>query len=66
MSRGCVTPKVIQNVKRAIEDDFNLLDGYEDLPEDEQQTVRNAIEDGHVADEDFNGVSRSFIEACKC
>lgn len=56
-SRGCVTPKQIANLKDAIDDDATELDGYEDLPEDFQDKVRMAVQEGHVADEDWGGVS---------
>ena len=55
--RGCVTPKVLQNINGSIEGNYDLLDGYEDLPEGDQEKVRKALEDGHVDDDDFNGVS---------
>ena len=52
-----MTPKQIINIKDAIDDDVNNLDGYEDLPEDLQEKIATAIQEGHVADEDWNGVS---------
>ena len=54
--RGCVTPKQIVNVKNSIDGEPNNLDGYEDLPEDLQEKISKALEDGHVADEDWRGV----------
>lgn len=52
---------MLQNINGSIEGNFDLLDGYEDLPEDDQVKVRKALEDGHVDDDDFNGVSRRNI-----
>lgn len=37
-----------------------MLDGYEELPEDLQEKVKLALENGHVADEDWKGVRRSY------
>ena len=47
----------IANMKGKIEDNLEYLDGYEELPEDLQEQVRRAMEQGHVDDEDWNGVS---------
>lgn len=64
LSRGCTTPKVIEHIVEAWESmcdsedkDYNLLDGYEDLPEEYQEKVRKALEQGHVDDADWKGVS---------
>lgn len=54
--RGCVTPKQISNLKRDIEGDASLLDGYDELPEEFQEKVVNAIEQGHIDDEDWRWV----------
>lgn len=51
-----MTPKQITNLKKELNDDATELDGYEDLPEDFQEKVRDAVRDGHVADEDWGGV----------
>lgn len=50
---GCVTPKQISNLKRDIEGDASQLDGYDELPEEFQEKVVNAIEQGHIDDEDW-------------
>lgn len=50
---------MLQNINGSIEGNYDLLDGYEDLPEADQEKVRKALEVGHVDDEDFNGVSRA-------
>lgn len=54
--RGCVTPVVIHNWKEASGGDFDYVDGFDALPEDIQNKVRRAFEQGHVDDEDWNGV----------
>lgn len=67
--RGCVTPAQIANIQSQIGplDDLDLdadlpmiLDGYEDLSLEAQEKVKFALEHGHVADEDWKGVSFTF------
>ncbi|KAL8792461.1 MAG: hypothetical protein Q9195_004917 [Heterodermia aff. obscurata] len=53
---GCVSPRLIANMKEVIENNFDYLDGYDELSEDVQETVRRAFEQGHVDDEDWKGV----------
>ena len=36
--------------------DMELVDGYEDLPDDAKETVMRALQQGHVDDKDWNGV----------
>ena len=55
-ARGCVTPAQISNLKEGIEDNLEYLDGFEDIDEDMQEKVVKALENGHVADEDWKGV----------
>ncbi|KAI9843602.1 MAG: hypothetical protein M1838_002534 [Thelocarpon superellum] len=52
---GCVTPKVVDNLKQQIDNNLELLDGYDELPADVQEKVRRALENGHVDDEDWKG-----------
>ncbi|KAG8525794.1 uncharacterized protein KY384_000554 [Bacidia gigantensis] len=52
---GCVTPQVLEHMKDALEGNYDFLDGYDELPEAEQTRVRMALDDGHVADEDWKG-----------
>ncbi|KAL2043918.1 hypothetical protein N7G274_003438 [Stereocaulon virgatum] len=52
---GCVTPKQIATINEDIENDVNLLDGLEELPEDLQEKVKTALAAGHVADDDWSG-----------
>ncbi len=62
-----MTPKQIANLKKAIANDATELDGYEDLPEDFQEKIRNAVQEGHVADEDWGGVKclgRELSDQC--
>lgn len=37
------------------------LDGYEELPKEAQEKVARAFKQGHVDDEDWNGVCDFFI-----
>ena len=60
-SRGCVTPKQISNIKQAVEGDPSQLDGYDELPEDFQEKVVIALEQGHIADEDWGWVASSTM-----
>ena len=43
-------------MKEATDNNFDYLDGYDELPEDLRETVRRAFEQGHVDDEDWKGV----------
>jgi hypothetical protein len=58
---GCVTPKIIANLIEAAEEtgdgnrDYTLLDGYDDLSPEHQSKVREALEQGHVADSEWRG-----------
>lgn len=57
---GCVTPKIIANLKETLtgssgEIDYTLLDGYEELSPENQAKVRKALEQGHVADSEWKG-----------
>lgn len=54
--RGCVTPKVIENLKVSIEDNMDLFDGYDELPGEAQEKMRRVLEQGHVDDDDWRGV----------
>lgn len=54
---GCVTPKIINNMKAQFES-ADELDGFEDLNDEDQERIRKAWEDGHVADEDIPETAR--------
>lgn len=55
--RGCTTPVQIASLKGVIEGNLEYLDGYEDLTFEDQVKVERALENGHVDDEDWKGVS---------
>ncbi len=55
--RGCVTPQVLANVVKYIEGEYELFDGLVDLEEEDQETIKRALEQGHVDDDDWKGVS---------
>ncbi|KAI0747052.1 poly polymerase and DNA-ligase Zn-finger region-domain-containing protein [Daedaleopsis nitida] len=48
---GCVTPKIITNMKNSF-NEADELDGFDDLSEEDQERIKKAWEDGHVAPED--------------
>ncbi|MCJ1377077.1 hypothetical protein MMC17_000167 [Xylographa soralifera] len=50
---GCVTPVQIASLKKDIEGNLDYLDGYDDLNDHDKAKVRQALADGHVADEDW-------------
>ncbi len=54
--RGCVTPKQLESLHDVLEGDVDMFDGYEELPNDCQEKVKRALENGHVDDEDWKGV----------
>lgn len=54
---GCVTPKQIENLIEASGGDTEMVDGYDELPEEYQKKVDFALANGHVPDEDWKGVS---------
>lgn len=52
---GCVTPAQIANMSNTIEGNFDYLDGYDELPDELQEKVRTALDNGHVDDEEWKG-----------
>ncbi|KAJ6083005.1 hypothetical protein N7467_007140 [Penicillium canescens] len=58
---GCLTPRMISNMQESLKIDgsdgynFEQLDGFEDLSEELQDKIRNAVETGHIPDEDWKG-----------
>ena len=66
---GCVTPKRVQNLLDTITEDgeknFDLLDGYEDMGDADRARIRQALADGHVAEEDAIGMNKPSVEAAK-
>ena len=60
-SRGCVTPRLIENINESLEEhnnagNYDALDGYDELSPENQEKVRKALEQGHVDDSEWNGV----------
>lgn len=53
--RGCVTPKIIENINEFLEGNMELLEGYEALDEAWQDKITKALEQGHVDDRDWTG-----------
>ncbi|KAF9788554.1 hypothetical protein BJ322DRAFT_643949 [Thelephora terrestris] len=49
---GCVTPKIIENVKKSFEDPQEL-DGFDELNDEDKEKLKVAWDAGHVADEDI-------------
>lgn len=39
--------------------DMEMIDGYDELPPAAQEKVKRALEQGHVDDDDWNGVRDS-------
>jgi hypothetical protein len=54
---GCTTPIIINNMKKSFSD-ADDLDGFEDLQPADQEKVRQAWDNGHVADEDIPDTAR--------
>ncbi|WPH02847.1 parp-type zinc finger-containing protein c2a9.07c [Acrodontium crateriforme] len=52
---GCTTPDIFQKWKQTCEGNMDLVDGYDELPEELQVKVKRAFEQGHVDDEDWKG-----------
>jgi hypothetical protein len=57
VARGCVTPVQIENMIETSGGDTDMVDGYDTLPPEMQEKVKFALENGHVPDEDWKGVS---------
>lgn len=51
-----MTPAVVHNWNEVHQGDMEMVDGYDELPADAQEKVRRTFEQGHVDDEDWNGV----------
>ncbi|KAF2199853.1 zf-PARP-domain-containing protein, partial [Delitschia confertaspora ATCC 74209] len=65
---GCTTPVQIAHLKDESGGDTDMVDGYDELPAELQEKVRTALEVGHVADEDWRGVSplEPFTTSISC
>jgi hypothetical protein len=57
LPRGCVTPAQIDNLIETSGGDTDMVDGYDELPAEYQEKVKFALENGHVPDDDWKGVS---------
>ena len=57
MTRGCVTPAQIHNLIETCESDTQYIDGFDEIGEENHAKITKALEEGHVADEDWLGVS---------
>lgn len=64
-TRGCVTPKQVENVKKEIDGDTSLLDGVEELPEEDREKILRALDQGHVDDEDWRDASHMSVISWK-
>lgn len=66
---GCVTPLQIHNIIEQIggldgldlDNDLDILDGYEELEPWAQEKIKFALRNGHVEDEDWRGVSMVYV-----
>ena len=63
---GCVTPQQVSNVQDMIDGDYDMLDGFEDLTDEDQSRVRQAIENGHIADEDCVSMVSIYMRSRPC
>jgi hypothetical protein len=52
---------MIEVVGEGDDRDLDLLDGYEELPQEHQEKLARALDQGHIDDEDWNGVSGVFF-----
>lgn len=59
---GCTTPKIIGNMQAKFSDPEEL-DGFDDLQEEDQERVRRAWTEGHVADDDIPPTARKSDDA---
>jgi hypothetical protein len=64
-----VTPLQIKNIQDMVEGldldtDLDVLDGWDEIDEDFQEKIKHALRLGHVADEDWRGVSPSRLSCC--
>ena len=74
-TRGCVTGKQIENLRKYLEDPnqpgiyrWDFMDGYDEdgksglaSKPDLQEKVRRVVTQGHIDPEDWNGVSSSAV-----
>ncbi|KAI1965215.1 hypothetical protein LOZ58_001061 [Ophidiomyces ophidiicola] len=55
--RGCVTPRQVSTLQEIVGEDKNFsdLDGFGEISAENQDKIREAVEQGHVADSDWKG-----------
>jgi hypothetical protein len=67
--RGCVTPLQIGNLQEQVgplddldlDDDLpRIIDGYDEIDDEAREKIKFALQNGHVPDEDWKGVCRTF------
>lgn len=54
-----MTPKIVAGLKEILDEadgDYSAIDGFEEISEENQAKVREAIEQGHISDSDWKGV----------
>ena len=59
---GCTTPLIISNLKKSFSE-ADELDGFDELQPADQDKIRKAWDDGHVADEDVPETARKPEQA---
>jgi hypothetical protein len=64
--RGCVTPKQIGNLIESSGGDTDMVDGFDEVPAEYQEKIQFALENGHIPDEDWKGVSCLLNMASHC
>ncbi|PGH06068.1 hypothetical protein AJ80_08236 [Polytolypa hystricis UAMH7299] len=52
---GCVTPRQIAGLNDTVDGDCTDIDGYDEISPEHQEKIREAVEQGHVADSDWKG-----------
>lgn len=58
-----MTPAQVANLIEESGGDTDMVDGYDELPQDMKEKVDFALENGHVADEDWKGVCTATTTA---
>ncbi|KIM68259.1 hypothetical protein SCLCIDRAFT_1209678 [Scleroderma citrinum Foug A] len=58
---GCVTPKIISNIKNSV-GDVEDLDGFDELKDEDKDRLRHAFEEGKVADADIPASARKPVD----
>lgn len=51
-----MTPRQFEQWQEVCEGDPDLMDGYDELPQDFQEKVMRCVKQGHVDDEEWSGV----------